>query len=84
MKNIAEWIIEEKNKNNPYALDDFTDMTAKAVKKFATFSKRCDCFTKIYRVEINPAQREALHKWLCGYVIATSYQDMIKKLVELM
>lgn len=32
MKNIAEWIIEEKNKNNPYALDDFTDMTAKAVK----------------------------------------------------
>lgn len=84
MKNIAVWIIEEKNKNNPYALDTFSDMTAKAVKKFATFSKRCDRFAEIYQVEINPAQREALHKWMCGYTIATSYKDMIKKLIELM
>ena len=28
MMNIATWIITEKNKNNPYALDTFSDFTA--------------------------------------------------------
>lgn len=79
--NIAEWIIEQKNKNNPYALDDFSDFTAKAIKKFKTFSKRCDRFSEIYGVEINERQKEYLHKWLCGYVVITSYQDMVQQLI---
>lgn len=84
MKNIATWIVEEKNKNNPYALDTFSDFTAKAVKKAATFNKRCDMFTEIYNVEVNAAQRERLHKWLCGYTVATSYKDMVQQLIALM
>ena len=84
MKNIAAWIVEEKNKNNPYALDTFSDFTAKAIKKAATFNKRCDMFTEIYGVEINEAQRERLHKWLCGYTVATSYQDMVAQLIAMM
>ena len=84
MKNIATWIIEEKNKNNPYALDTFSDFTAKAIKRSQTFNKRCDMFTEVYGVEINEAQRERLHKWLCGYTVATSYQDMVAQLIAMM
>ena len=84
MKNIAVWILEEQNKNNPYALDAFGDFTAKAVKKAATFNRRCDMFTEVYKVEVNAMQRECLHKWLCGYTVATSYKDMIQQLIALM
>ena len=84
MKNIAEWIVEERNKNNPYALDTFTDFTAKAVKRYNTFNKRCDMFSEVYNIEINEAQRERLHKWLCSYVASTNYQDMINQLITMM
>lgn len=83
MMNIATWIITEKNKNNPYALDTFSDFTAKAIKKYPTFSKRCDMFAEVYGVEANEEQRILLHKWLCGYVVATNYTDMVNKLCAL-
>ena len=83
MMNIATWIVTEKNKNNPFALDTFTDFTAKAIKQYKTFSKRCDMFAEVYGVKVNEAQRERLHKWLCGYTTGVSYADMIKTLCAL-
>lgn len=83
MQNIAMWIITEKNKNNPYALDTFSDFTAKAIKQYKTFCKRCDMFAEVYGVEVNEAQRERLHKWLCGWSTGVDYARMIEILCEL-
>lgn len=83
MQNIAIWIIAEKNRNNPYALDTFSDFTAKAIKRYPTFSRRCDMFAEVYGVEANEAQREYLHKWLCGRGTGVDYARMIEILCEL-
>lgn len=84
MMNIAEWIVVEKNKNNPYAFDTFTDFTSKGVRLFPTFCKRCDMFAEIYGVVVNEEQRVRLHRWLCGYCTDLTYQRMIERLIELM
>jgi hypothetical protein len=40
-------------------------------------------FAEVYGVEANEEQRVLLHKWLCGYVVATNYADMVNKLCAL-
>lgn len=83
MLNIAEWLQEEQNKNNPYAIDTFMDFTANGVKRFPTFCKRCDMFSEVYNVNVTDIQRQFLHTWLCGNVGKVNHHELINKLASL-
>ena len=83
MLNIAEWLMEEQNKNNPYAIDTFMDFTANGVKLYPTFCKRCNMFTEIHNVAITEEQRKFLHAWLCRKIAKVNHHDLINKLASL-